>query len=146
MQQVVDRSIDLSQPFAPVTIEVPYEPVQTTQLNVQIEQKFQPITLDVHLQEQEKEISRTGLEMTLKRPSEFVPVTVEFPYSSTQGQPAVFLEPLPQTVTVEEGTPVKMVTKMAGEPRPEVIWLKNGQPIHASDNVSTSVEVFWCLL
>ncbi|VDM30429.1 unnamed protein product, partial [Hydatigera taeniaeformis] len=131
--------IDLPRTLAPVTVEVPYTPTEKTQLDVQVESTFSPVVMAVEVKRPRQHLSE--LEMELKQPRmEFQPITVEFPHPERSGQPAVFVRRLPDSLTLDENVPARIVAQMSGIPLPSVNWLKDGQPLKSSDRVFTSVE------
>lgn len=134
------KRIDLSRPMEPVTVEVPYEPTQRTQLDVQFQEKFEPVVLDVEVEKPQHHL--TELAMQIERPpTEFKPVTVEFQHPERTGQPPVFVRRLPNIVPLDENVPTKVTGQVTGNPKPTVTWLKNGQPLQPSDSVYPMMEV-----
>lgn len=131
--------IDLPKTLAPVTVEVPYTPTEKTQLDVQVEGTFSPVVMAVEVT---KPRHLSELEMELKKsPMEFQPVIVEFPHPDRSGQPAVFVQRLPDSLTLDENVPARITAQISGIPLPSASWLKDGQPLKSSDRVFTSVEV-----
>ncbi|KAL5965329.1 Muscle M-line assembly protein unc-89, partial [Taenia solium] len=130
--------IDLPKTLAPVTVEVPYTPTEKTQLDVQVEGTFSSVVMAVEVT---KPRHLSELEMELKKsPMEFQPIIVEFPHPDRSGQPAVFVQRLPDSLTLDENVPARITAQMSGIPLPSVSWLKDGQPLKSSDRVFTSVE------
>lgn len=132
--------IDLTRPLAPVTVEVSYEPTERSQLNVQVEEKFHPISMEVELSKPQHHL--TELEMQLERPpTGFPSITVDFPHPDKSGQPAIFVRKFPESVTLKENVPARIAAQMFGVPEPSVSWLKDGHPLKPSDGTLTTIEV-----
>ncbi|KAL7058038.1 hypothetical protein AAHC03_016379 [Spirometra sp. Aus1] len=133
--------------FEPITLEFPYQPPhETSELSVQVQRPFSPVSLEVRVdrdQQPEAEapttISRTNLDVNLAQQPSFAPVTMEIPYAQP-GVPARFTEGLPESANVQEGVTVQLAARIVGEPRPEVCWLKNGQPLQPSQKMFPSLE------
>ncbi|VDN15737.1 unnamed protein product [Dibothriocephalus latus] len=135
--------------FEPVTVEFPCQPPhETTELSVKVQRPFSPVSLEVRVDADKPAetetltttISRTNLDVDLAQQPSFAPITMEIPYASQPSEPARFAEGLPKSADIREGVTVQLAARIAGEPRPEVCWLKNGQPLQPSQKTFATLE------
>jgi len=55
-------------------------------------------------------------------------------------QPARVIIPL-SNVKIEEGQPFRLACKIDGLPKPKIVWLKNGEPLPASNRLSSDYDL-----